>query len=72
MTPEIIAISESRVLTGLATKVPALFLPDAKSAERFFGFFTANIRNPNTRRASYKAVCQFRARAGVGLLYSLG
>jgi site-specific recombinase XerD len=38
---------------------PALFLPEEKSAERFFGFFTANIRNKNTRRAYYKAACRF-------------
>jgi integrase/recombinase XerD len=38
---------------------PALFLPHAKAAERFFDFFTANIRNKNTRRAYYKAVCRF-------------
>ena len=47
---------------GLATfspKTPALFLPDAKASERFFEFFTANIRNKNTRRAYYKAVCRF-------------
>jgi site-specific recombinase XerD len=28
-------------------------------AERFFGFFTANIPNKNTRRAYYKAACRF-------------
>jgi hypothetical protein len=31
--------------------VPALFVPHAKAAERFFEFFTVNIRNRNTRRA---------------------
>ncbi len=34
-----------------------MFLPDEKTAERFFGFFTANIRNKNTRRAYDKAAC---------------
>ena len=29
------------------------------AAERFFEFFTANIRNKNTRRAYYKAACRF-------------
>jgi integrase/recombinase XerD len=29
------------------------------AAERFFGFFTAHIRNKNTRRAYYKAACRF-------------
>jgi integrase/recombinase XerD len=28
-----------------------VFPPNEKAAERFFGFFTANIRNRNTRRA---------------------
>jgi integrase/recombinase XerD len=34
-------------------------LPNVKAAERFFDFFTSNIRNKNTRRAHYNAVCQF-------------
>ena len=46
-------------LGGALAVVPALFVPNAKSAERFFEFFTANIRNKNTRRAYYKAVCLF-------------
>lgn len=41
------------------TRPPALFLADAKSAERFLEFFVAKIRNKNTRRAYYKAVCSF-------------
>jgi site-specific recombinase XerD len=52
-------IKEPRSLAGLATKLPAMFLPNEKTAERFFGFFTANIRNKNTRRAYYKAACRF-------------
>lgn len=44
---------------GLAAKPPAVFLPVEKAAERFFGFFTSHIRNPNTRRAYYKAACRF-------------
>jgi integrase len=36
-----------------------VFLPNATAAERFFDFFTANIRNKNTRRAYYKAACRF-------------
>lgn len=38
---------------------PALFLPDAKTPERFLEFFTANIRDKNTRRAYYKTVFRF-------------
>lgn len=56
---EIVPFKEPRALAGLAAKLPALFLPDEKAGERFFGFFTAHIRNRNTRRAYYKAACRF-------------
>jgi site-specific recombinase XerD len=56
---EIIPLKEPRSLSGLAAKLPTLFVPDEKAAERFFGFFTAHIRNRNTRRAYYKAACRF-------------
>jgi site-specific recombinase XerD len=36
-----------------------LFLPEPKASERFWEFFTANIRNRNTRRAYYNAACRF-------------
>ena len=48
-----------RGLAAIAANAPALLLPNAKSAKRFFDFFTANIRNRNTRRAYYKAACRF-------------
>lgn len=51
--------STSRGLATFSARPPALFLPHPKAAERFFDFFTANIRNKNTRRAYYKAVCRF-------------
>jgi integrase/recombinase XerD len=59
MTTEIIPFKEPRALAGLAAKLPAVFLPDRKAAERFFGFFTANHQNKNTRRAYYKTACRF-------------
>jgi site-specific recombinase XerD len=40
-------------------KLPALFAPDKDAARRFIEFFTANIRNPNTRRAYARAAVQF-------------
>jgi len=43
--------SVRRGLAAIAANAPAVFLPNAKAAERFFDFFTANIRNRNTRRA---------------------
>ena len=56
---ELISFKEPRALAGLAVKPPALFLPDRKTAERFFGFFMANHQNKNTRRAYYRAACRF-------------
>jgi hypothetical protein len=38
---------------------PGTVSATCKAAERFFEFFTANIRNKNTRRAYYKAACRF-------------
>ena len=48
MATEIISLKEPRALTSLAAKLPALFVPDEKTAERFFGFFTRKIRNKGT------------------------
>ncbi|HEV8413033.1 MAG TPA: tyrosine-type recombinase/integrase [Bryobacteraceae bacterium] len=39
--------------------VPAIFLRTEGSARRFWEFFTANIRNRNTRKAYFVAVSQF-------------
>ncbi|WP_109482524.1 tyrosine-type recombinase/integrase [Paraburkholderia sp. C35] len=38
---------------------PVLFAPDPGAAKRFIEFFTANIRNPNTRAAYARAVRDF-------------
>jgi site-specific recombinase XerD len=41
------------------------------AGRRFVEFFTANIRNPNTRKAYYRAACEFFDwcdQAGFGLL----
>ena len=54
---EIISFKEPRTLAGLEAALPFLFITSEKVADRFFGFFTANIRNRNTRRAYYKAAC---------------
>jgi integrase/recombinase XerD len=45
--------------TGMSVRLPALFAPDPDAARRFIEFFTANIRNPNTRRAYFRAVGEF-------------
>jgi len=55
----VIPFKDPRTLAGLAAEPPAVFLPNEKAARRFFEFFTANIRNQNTRRAYYEAACRF-------------
>lgn len=46
---------------GTALQLPKLFAPDPQASKRFIEFFTANIRNPNTRKAYARAVSQFAA-----------
>ncbi len=41
--------------------LPALFAPDAKTAERVIEFFTAHLRNQNTRKAYARATATFAA-----------
>jgi site-specific recombinase XerD len=55
----IVSLNEPRALAGLSATLPTMFLQNEKASDRFFGFFTANIRNKNTRRAYYKAACRF-------------
>jgi len=49
MAQELVAIGK-----GNLAPLPALFAPDARAAERTIEFFTAQIRNANTRKA-YRA-----------------
>src|ERR1035438_339854 len=45
---------------GRSAGVPAVVLAAGKKAGlRFLEFFTADIRNPNTRRAYHRACCDF-------------
>jgi hypothetical protein len=39
------------VALSFSGKAPTLFLPNDKAADRFFDFFTSNVRDKNTRRA---------------------
>jgi len=41
--------------------LPALFAPDPDAAKRFVEFFTANIRNPHTRKGYARAAGEFAA-----------
>jgi len=56
---EILIPNELQALADKGAKAPALFIKEARASERFFDFFTANIRNRNTRRAYYNAACKF-------------
>jgi hypothetical protein len=42
-----------------ATALPALFTLTPDAGKRFIEFFTANIRNPNTRKAYAHAAAEF-------------
>src|SRR5271167_541703 len=60
------------LLTATSATVPALIAArGAHAGRRFVEFFTANIRNPNTRKAYYRAASEFFNwcdEAGLGLL----
>jgi site-specific recombinase XerD len=56
---EIISLAVPHNLAVIRGTPPVVFLPDEKTGDRFFGFFTANHQNKNTRRAYYKAACRF-------------
>ena len=44
------------------TSLPSLFVaPGERAAKRFLEFFTANIRNPSTREAYFRAASYFSA-----------
>ena len=61
--------------TALAVKregLPALFTPTPAAARRTLEFFTANIRNPNTRKAYARAVGEFASWCEVNGLQELG
>ena len=60
MTSAIVPASQASGPGRMATALPALILlADEKARWRFIDFFTATIRNPNTRRAYYRAVSRF-------------
>ena len=52
--------------------LPALFRPTPAAAKRTLEFFTANIRNPNTRKAYARAVAEFSGWCGEHGLVELG
>ena len=58
------------IASGLAS-LPALFTPTPAAAKRTLEFFTANIRNPNTRKAYARAVSGFSIWCGEQGLHEL-
>lgn len=68
---EIIIPGDLQALAENGVKAPALFIQEARASERFFDFFTANIRNPHTRRAYYNAACKFSEFCGGRGIYEL-
>lgn len=50
-----------RLLTEFALRLPTLFVGTPQAAKGFIDFFTAGIRNRNTRRAYFKAAARFAA-----------
>jgi site-specific recombinase XerD len=52
-------VGERAVTVAESLVLPALFAPTPEASRRYVEFFTANIRNPNTRRAYHLAAVQF-------------
>ncbi len=68
-------VLERSATTALAVGregLPALFTPTPAAAKRTLEFFTANIRNPNTRKAYARAAAEFAAWCGQRGLHELG
>jgi site-specific recombinase XerD len=58
---QIVVTNQILLRPGAAIPLPALFAADHTTAKRVLEFFTANIRNPNTRKAYAKAAGDFAA-----------
>jgi integrase/recombinase XerD len=61
MNPSVSMNSELSLPASRIPALPALFQGVPQGGRRFWEFFTVNIRNPNTRRAYFKAVEGFAA-----------
>jgi site-specific recombinase XerD len=55
----LVILDQDAVETNRGAALPALFAPNPHAAERFLGFFTVHIRNPNTRRAYARIALRF-------------
>ena len=54
-------VGKLAVIVAESLVLPALFAPTPDASRRYVEFFTANIRNPNTRKAYHAAAVQFAA-----------
>lgn len=54
-------MTTTALTTANTDHIPALYAPDSRAAQRTFEFFTANIRNLNTRKAYARAAAEFAA-----------
>ena len=63
MAQALVVIGKTGIRSGSESDfpLPALYRPDAATAKRVLEFFTANIRNPNTRKAYARAAGDFAA-----------
>ena len=60
MFPDLLPIEASAAAAPAPrATTPALFSPSVRAERRFWEFFTAHIRNPNTRLAYLAAVRRF-------------
>jgi integrase/recombinase XerD len=59
MSSELLPIPSRDLAHSGFGNLPAVFLQSSNAQKRFWEFFTANIRNRNTRRAYFVAVSQF-------------
>jgi site-specific recombinase XerD len=55
---------ENFLLVTDTLALPTLFAPSPNAGKRFIEFFTANIRNPNTRKVYARAAVEFAAWCG--------
>src|ERR1035438_10186548 len=60
MAGELVTKTDESLTASGSAAVPSVVMAAGKKAGlRFIEFFTANIRNPNTRRAYHRACCDF-------------
>ena len=70
MFPDLLPADTGAAPPAPRTRTPALFSSTERAERRFWEFFTAHIRNPNTRLAYLSAVRRFAEwceRRGLGL-----